>query len=229
MYIIVPLAGPDFIDSNGNIKGEKIYNNYEIIYEILNSRPWHDAVPSSKYIFIIYNDSRVVNFANQKIKKWFPGCKIIILNEYTQGAAFTVLASSSFIDINEQIVIDLADIDYKVGEESLSKIYDLNKDNALAITFNSNSPIYSYLLFDKDNKFLEAKEKEVISDIASAGTYIFGSFKSYYDALYFLVRNKEKYLYNNLYYVCPVFNGIEFNGGSVSRIDAKNIVDIKNI
>ena len=68
MYIIVPLAGPDFIDNNGNIKGEKIYNNNEILYEILNSRPWHDAVPSSNYIFIIYNDSRVVNFADQKIK-----------------------------------------------------------------------------------------------------------------------------------------------------------------
>ena len=27
--------------------------------------------------------------------------------------------------------------------------------------------------------------------------------------------------------MCPVFNGIEFNGGSVSCIDAKNIVDIK--
>ena len=229
MYIIVPLAGPDFIDNNGNIKGEKIYNNHEILYEILNSRPWHDAVPSSNYIFIIYNDSRVVNFADQKIKKWFPGCKIIILNEYTKGAAFTVLASSSFIDTNKQIIIDLADIDYKVEEQNLSKIYDLNKADALAITFNSNNPIYSYLLFNEDDKFLEAKEKEVISDIASAGTYIFGSFKSYYDALCYVAKNKKKYLHNNLYYVCPVFNGIEFNGGSVSCIDAKNIVDIKNI
>lgn len=229
MHIIVPLAGPDFIDIDGNIKGEKIYKNTDVLYKILQSRTWYNIIPSSNYIFIIFNDKRIINFADKKIKKWFPSCKIIILNEYTQGAALTVLAASSFIDINEKIIIDLADIDYKIEDQDLSKIHSLNKNDALAITFNSNEDAYSYLSFDGEDNFVESKEKSVISNVASAGTYIFGSYKSYYDALSHIAMNKEKYLHNNLYYVCPVFNGTKFNGGLVSKIDAIDIFDIKNI
>lgn len=226
MFVIIPLAGPDFI-SNGNIKGELQYKGKDLLIKILESRPWYGIIPSQNYIFIINNDKKVRDFANEKLNNWFPGCKIIILNHFTRGAAFSVLSAGSFVDLQSKIIIDLADIDYKITNDSINLINQLDKKDALAISFKSTKTIYSYLLFENNN-FIEAREKKVISNLASAGTYIFGSFESYVEAFYNMANSETDYTFNNLYYICPIFNGIKSIGGIVRHFGATDIIDIKN-
>ena len=49
----------------------------------------------------------------------------------------------------------------------------LRHDEIIALTFESQAEVYSYLKQGTTNEIIPAKEKVVISENASAGTYIF--------------------------------------------------------
>jgi len=66
-------------------------------------------------------------------------------------------------------------------------------NGALALVFDSDKPCYSYLRLGQSKKVVEAREKQVISRTASAGTYWYRSAKTYMDALAHVVEHKEKY------------------------------------
>jgi hypothetical protein len=41
------------------------------------------------------------------------------------------------------------------------------------------------------------------------------------------LSNPEANTYNNLFYICPLFNGIKENNGDVYAIAVDNVVDVK--
>ena len=122
------------------------------------------------------------------------------------------------------IIVDLADIQYKSNLDPL----DAFKDRNLGVTtFESNNPAYSYLKLDSSGHFIEAAEK-VISRNASAGTYLFCDTATYLRALAYSIENKEKETYQDLFYVCPLLNGVKNQGKKVQLESVSNIVDVKN-
>lgn len=228
MKIIVPLAGPDFVRKNGSTKAEINHLGEDLLHYILKRRPWFGIALSCDYIFILEDKNATRKLAKEKIKIWFPGCKIIFLSDTTGGAAYSSACSSAyFCDPNESLIIDLADIDYELDSSIVSKITALGEGDAIALTFSSTNPIYSYLLFDRNGEFIESKEKQVISSIASAGTYIFGSGLSFIKAFENALRNKSKYLHDGMMYLCPLFNGVKANAGTVKKVDVANVFDLK--
>lgn len=223
MHVIVPLAGPDQVMSNGTLKSERLVHGVPILEKILKSRSWHKDVEQYHFVFLDCFQTR--KFVDEKLSKWFPSFTVQYLDSYTQGAALSAAACAGrIVNTEAPIVVDLADIEYKVSlnlDELIGSDY-----GAIALTFKSNNPIYSYLKFDGD-VFMEAKEKQVISNRASAGTYFFKNIVIFLNSLAWHLSEGQSYKYNSLYYVCPLLNGVKAQGLRVKSAAVSNLIDIK--
>ena len=223
----MPLAGPDFISDSGHVKAMIPFRGDFFLRKILNSRPW--AIDVRRYIFILHDDSCVRDFVESSLKNWFPNSTFIYLSQFTRGAACSSLAGVSAIsDFKSPLIIDLGDILYST-ELNVNHFFETYSDcGAIAMTFTSNSPLYSYLEYNELGEFVESVEKKVISANASAGTYIFRDCSVFLNSSAFVFSNEEKYALDDLFYLCPLFNGVKECGLKVFNQHVENVVDIKN-
>ena len=225
MKSIIPLAGPDFILAN-NVKALTPFNDGFLLKEILDSRPWSKDMINEDYIFILQNDPKSLDFSNNYLNDWFPGSNKIFLSDFTRGAAMSCLAGISLVqDFEEVIILDLADIYYECDVD-LQSIMD-HETHGLVLTFKSREQQYSYFKFD-DGDFKLAAEKEVISDDASAGTYIFKNISLLLSSLSWSISNFDKLKFNDLLYVAPIFNGLINLSKNVKKYEVSNVIDLKS-
>lgn len=227
MKIIVPLAGPDFEIGNGRTKSEVQFCGRPLLRSAIESRPWwKDSSISSKDLIFILQD-RITSrfFAENVLKEWYPFSKVVLLGTFAKGAALSALAGLSLIsDANEMICVDLADILYTLKG---SNIYMDSKDGGIVLVFKSDNPIYSYLKTDAEGRVLEAAEKRVISDKASAGTYFFKSPSVMLRALADNLDHEHEVLHRGLFYVCPMMNGVVSQGLTVRTVNVTDVTEIK--
>ena len=207
-YVIVPLAGPDFVDGSGRIKALMDYKGGFFLEVILKSRSWYHN--DLQFIFILKDSSAQRAFANEYLAKWFTLAHFVFLNHYTVGAALSALAGSALVSsFDVPLIIDLADIDYCL-DVSPNDVFSQDAClGAIVPVFCSSSTDFSYLKFDENENFVTAREKEVISSLASAGTYIFRDFLIFIKSLSYLVANRSDLSVNGLLYVCPMMNGVD--------------------
>ena len=225
MNIIVPLAGPDYISASGEIKGLRLIRSQPLLTYILETRPWAKLNP--KYHFIVHKTSYTDSFVDNFILKNYPTAKIVYVSDYAKGAAMSALAGLSLVeDLEAPLIIDLADIYF----ETMVDIMDnLNEENCggIALYFDSDNENYSYLATDNESNVIEAAEKKVISRKASAGVYIYKNSQIYINALSNIMQTPEKYLHANLFFVCPVYNGVDKIRYKIKSIPVRNVFDVK--
>ncbi|MBO6505396.1 MAG: hypothetical protein JJ850_09240 [Kordiimonadaceae bacterium] len=232
MKVIVPLAGPDFVLPNGMAKSEVVFaDDQPLLTWTLNSRSWvrDGLVSSHDFVFVLHDNPVSRRFAENKLSEWYPGSTVMFTSCYTQGAAFTALIAVAVLPdhLNEAICIDLADIYYQENVDLDVSLINSNGGGALALTFQSTDPRYSYLRLNNVGKVIECQEKKVISQTASAGTYWFRSAKIYLDSLSYVLENQGEFLHHNLYFVCPVLNGVIDAGFDVRIAPVSDVIDIK--
>ncbi|QNI83919.1 nucleotide-diphospho-sugar transferase [Synechococcus sp. PROS-7-1] len=227
MHVIVPLAGPDFIREDGNIKALSSFENQPLLQYVLNSRPWASKV--ELYTFILYDCSQTRCFVANHLSNWFQNFSIVYITNFSRGAAISALAGISLIrDFNKHIIIDLADIVYK-SNVNVEEIFQSNSViGGIALVFDSRNPQYSYLATDYKGIVTEAVEKVAISNNASAGTYIFRNSATVLNSLAHAIENEASQTYNNLFYVCPLFNGVLAQKKRVVLEHVSKVIDIKN-
>jgi hypothetical protein len=228
MHVIVPLAGPDFISSDGTLKAEFSFKSEPLLRRVLNTRPWASEIEPQDYTFIFQDVPQTRAFAAGALSEWYPGATVAFLSKFTRGAALSALAGMSMIsDLEKPIIVDLADIYY---ESSLvpQEVFAANEFcGGIALTFKSNNPAYSYLSLDQEGNFVEAMEKCVISNNASAGTYMFRNLSTYVRALSHGLENASSQMYKNLFYVCPLFNGVKSQGKYIILENVSDVIDVK--
>lgn len=140
----------------------------------------------------------------------------------------SALAGLSVLDeFCQPLIIDLADIIYK-SDLNIQQVLQADSSiGGIALAFESDSPQYSYLANDSNGRVVEAAEKRVISGQASAGTYIFRDSATVLKAIAHAIENESSQACNNLFYVCPLFNGVLAQGKQVTLAHTFDIVDIK--
>lgn len=228
MNVIVPLAGPDFIGTDGSIKALTLFQGKPLLKHALDSRPWASKI--IRYLFVLYDCKQTRNFANKYLINWYQNCSIVYISSYSRGAAISILAGLSMLDtFSKPIIIDLADIYYKSSMDIEDELRKNSNIGGIALTFRSNNPRYSYLKLDKRSKVIRAVEKKVISDHASAGTYIFSDCATVLNAISHAISDENNQTHNNLFYVCPLFNGVIAQGKQVLTKSVFEIEDIKNL
>lgn len=228
MRVIVPLAGPDFIRPDGTVKADLVVEGESILRAALTSRPWAAEVAPDRYVFVMADRPETRAFASGPLARWYPGAAHVFLSQYTKGAALSALAGVAMQGADPgPLIIDLADILY-TSDLKPSAVFSRDSEcGAIALTFQSSWPGYSYLRLDDDGRVVEAAEKRVISTNASAGTYIFANPSIYLTAVAHALRNFDGQQHNGLLYVCPLFNGVLASGYHVQLAPVNDVVDIK--
>jgi hypothetical protein len=227
MNVIVPLAGPDFVRSDGTLKALVPFSGEPFLWHVLKSRPW--AQTAHSYTFIMKDCFRTRRFASEFLSDWFPGSNSVFLSTYTQGAACSTLAGLA-CQKNQSLplIVDLADLMYVTSLDIVNRLSSFPSCGALALSFHSSDSRYSYLRSDDHGRVLEAAEKRVISHHASAGTYIFRNTAIYLKAMAHAFSNEASQVFNGLFYVCPLINGVIDQGLSVKLERVRNVIDIKS-
>ena len=226
MRVVVPLAGPDFILDCGKLKAEVPYDGVPFLRRALSSRRWANSVKDYSFILIDKPETRA--FATYALADWYPGSSVTFISRHTRGAALSALAGMATTRcVDEPVIVDLADILYTstIDPTSIFKI-DTNC-GGIALTFTSDNPAYSYLRLDNSDYFENAAEKQVISNHASAGTYIFRDMATYLRALAHSLDNQKSQTFNDLFFVCPLFNGVKDQGKRVILEPVADVIDIK--
>jgi NDP-sugar pyrophosphorylase family protein len=226
MHVIVPLAGPDFVRADGSIKALEPFQGQPLLKYALDSRPW--ASKAKQYSFVLYDCQEARRFAHDYLSHWYKGCSVVYLSAFTRGAAISALSGLSVLDeFCQPLIIDLADIIYN-SNINIEQVLEADQSiGGIALVFESNNPQYSYLASDSNGQVVEAAEKRVISDQASAGTYIFRNCATALKAVAHAIENESSQTHNNLFYVCPLFNGVLAQGKQVALARVFDIMDMK--
>ena len=225
MDVIVPLAGPDFVAPDGSVKALIPFDGDPLLWRILKSRPWAAA---ANYTFVLRDTAETKAFAAEHLDSWFPGAVQLFLSTATRGAACSALVGVACRSEQHQpLVVDLADIFYSSSLDVITRLERSPSCGGLALAFKSANPLYSYLRCEQENKVVEAAEKRVISAYASAGTYIFRDGATYMHAISHAFTNESSQAYNNLFYLCPLFNGVLAQGMDVELEPVYDVIDIK--
>lgn len=128
----------------------------------------------------------------------------IEVNEVTEGTACTVLLARTLINNTNPLLIANSDqiIDFDVNK--FIKDYEERNLDGSILVFKANDPKWSYAKLDAHGYVEEVAEKQVISNLATVGIYLFKRGDEFINAaLDMIVRNDRV---NGEFYTCPVYN-----------------------
>lgn len=173
-----------------------------------------------KYIFVVQKE-HVEKFNLDKIlKSKSPDCKIVIINEITEGSACTALLASKYINNSEPLLIANSD---QYLEWDNNKSFPTESVVGNIVTFKSEDPNCSYVK-EVDGKITECREKERISQIATVGLYHWSKGSDF--VKYANIMIDKDIRINNEFYICPVYNEAIKDGKAVKAIPAKYVWQI---
>lgn len=204
LNIVVPMAGAGSRFARAGFSSPKplimIDDEPMISLVIRNLRPAMDH----KFIFICQRDHVIKYDLNVKLKKWAPGCEIVVVDGLTEGAACTVLSAKELINNEFPLMIANSDqfIDVSIDDYLLST--NASASDGLIMTMSATDPKWSFIRYDNDFLVKEVAEKVVISHEATVGVYNFSRGQDFISAAEEMIENDIRV--NNEFYVAPVYN-----------------------
>ena len=109
---------------------------------------------------------------DKKIHEFYPKAKITIIEKVLPGPVFTCLEGLKFIEDDLPLIFN--DCDHMFSCKSLSESIKTGSysDGGL-VTFVSNQPQFSYVKYNNDGHVIGTIEKQVVSNSAICGAYMF--------------------------------------------------------
>ena len=202
LNVVIPMAGAGsrFAHAGYTFPKPLIDVNGEPMIKVVVDNLNIDA----NYIFIVNNEHYEKYNLESMLNLVAPGCKIIKLNELTEGAACTVLTAKEFIDNTNPLLIVNSDQYIEWNSNEVMYAFKNNDIDGGILTFKSVHPKWSYAKLDDEGFVSQVAEKNPISDNATVGIYYWAQgcdFVTY--ALKMISKNDRV---NNEFYVAPVFN-----------------------
>ena len=171
-----------------------------------------------KYSFIVRQNHIDEYGIDKGILSFLPEAKIFSVQQTTRGAVETCLMAESVIDDNDAVVVMDCDLEFRSKQfielikAALAKSGDTAAGGAL-VSFESDSPKYSYAQIDEHNVVIRTAEKEVISNHALCGAYFFSSGKRFKQVAHQLMN--EQNFAKPEYYVSLLYNYLIAAGETV--------------
>jgi hypothetical protein len=232
MQCIVPLAGPQLIHPRHGLIIKYPVDGAPLLKRTLQTRPWWTAgLLRSRDMVFVLRESDELGEIRDAVMDWFPGCRIVVLSQLTQGALLSALAGAATIAaLDEPLIVDLADILYDADMDIEALFTADPSAGAIATCFDADNPCYSYFTLAPDGSVAFAAEKKVISRHASAGTYVFRTTGHFVAAAgRSLVESRDELKVGSALFVCPALNSIMRQGLRVLPIPARNVRSISKL
>ena len=173
------------------------------------------VVPLERMIFVILEEHRDRWSLDQCIREFYPAAHIIVISNVTSGSAETAAIGMSGVVGGGPVIVN--DCDHAFIAPCLTHaIEDLETEHGYLLTFRANSPNYSYVRLDENEKIVGTVEKEVVSPFAIAGCYMFRS-RELFEKQYGTYTDDCEY---SELYLSGIYNQMLRNGLAVSKVIA---------
>lgn len=214
LHLILPMAGRGsrFFE-NGFVCPKPLIEIHGKPFFYWAARSVEKFVDCADLTFVVLEE-HIRDFAiDKKIRAYWPEARIVALPEVTAGAAITALKGAEGLPDGEPLLFN--DCDHLFLCRSF---YDFCAAGDFArgpagalLTFQSDSPAYSYLQYGADGNVCHTVEKQVVSHDAICGAYYFQDKKTYADAC-------QEYLHACAYkefFVSGIYNVLAAHGAAV--------------
>lgn len=215
LHLILPMAG----------RGSRFFKNGFVCPKPLieiNGKPFFYWAARSVEKFVdcadltfVVLEEHIRDFAiDEKIKAYWPAARIVALPEVTEGAAVTALKGCEGLPDGEPILFNDCDHLFvcRTFNEFCAKGGFANGPEGALLTFESDSPAYSYLQYGADGNVCHTVEKQVVSHDAICGAYYFKDKKTYADACAEYLKNCE---YKE-FFVSGIYNVLAAQGARIA-------------
>ena len=202
MKLVLPMAG------NGQRFFDEGYDVPKPLIDIKGKPMFQHVVENigmaDQIICVVRKDHVEKYKIDEQIISLYPQALVKVLDKETEGAACTVMEAVEILDDQPFLVANCDQIMTwdRNGYEEKSKQFP----GGMIHTFipNHQIPKHSYVKLDEDGKLLQLKEKEIISNIATVGVYLFGSVHKFLIACDDMMSANDRT--NNEFYLAPVYN-----------------------
>lgn len=157
-----------------------------------------------RFIFLCLQEHIEKYQIDENLKKWAPGCEIVVVDQVTEGAACTVLLAKKFINNDDSLMIANSDQYVNIDIDDYLKEMDSKKADGLIMTFNADDPKWSFAGLDDKGNVTRVVEKEAISNEATVGVYNFRLGRDFVEAAESMISKNLRV--NNEFYVAPAYN-----------------------
>ena len=166
-----------------------------------------------RFIFIIRQEHVEQYNIDKLLQSSCADCRIIVINQTTEGQACSALLAKEYIDNDDPVMI--ANCDQFVRVDIDDYLMEMKRRNAdgLIMTLKAYNPAWSYVKFGDNDLICEVVEKQVVSEHATVGIFNFARGRDYVWAAEEMIRRDLRV--NGEFYVAPVYNMIIEKGARV--------------
>lgn len=201
--IVIPMAGAGsrfqiagykmpkpFIDVNGKMMIEHVLDGLKL--------------DNARYILVIQEAFRTEYQDKLDILAQKYGVLFVSVEKLTQGASCTALASHELINTDDMVIFADSDnfFNNHIFKQFIQDAQSRQLDGSL-LTFNTQQNCFSFVELDTNGFAIQTKEKEVISNHAITGVYLFAKGKDFVKyAINMMIygdRTKNEYYMSNVY------------------------------
>lgn len=211
--IVIPMAGHGSRFSKAGYKDPKplipVKGKPMIQLVIENLKPSKEH----RFIFICQAEHLKNYSLRVLLEEKAPGCKIIEVNQVTEGAACTVLLAKDFINNQDRLMIANCDQYIDVDINEYLAVLDDPSADGLIMTMKANDNKWSFIKLNEQNEITLVVEKEVVSDEATVGIYNYQRGSYFVDAAEKMIAKNLRV--NNEFYVAPAYNEMIEDGKSI--------------
>lgn len=163
-------------------------------------------VPKARYVLIAQQDHLDAERALADTLRREYNVSFVPISGLTEGAACTVLRARALIADDAPLLIANSDqlVDFDAGDFIRDCRQRGLDGSILAFRDEARDPKWSFARLDRNGLVAEVREKEPVSDLATAGIYLFMRGRTFLDAAIDMIARNERV--NGEFYVGPVYN-----------------------
>ena len=198
MNVLIPMAGAGTRFLNKGIQVPKPLA--EILGEPMISRVVKSLGMDANYIYVVRTEHYHTYDLKELLNDLTPGCKIVLTDKLTEGAACSALLASDYINNTEKLLISDSDSIVNFDKDFLN--YQI--DGGI-LTFMDDNPCWSFVDSKSfDSAITKVAEKEPISNFASSGRYYWSRGQDFVSFAQKMISNNIRI--KNEFYISPVYN-----------------------
>jgi len=211
MNFVIPMAGEGKRFKDTGIKKPKFMIKYKekMLFDwAMESLPI-DLVHKIYFICLKQHESdfSVKEFIKSHMGKISKNIdfEVILIDKKTRGQAESVLAAKQNINNKRSLLIFNIDSYFKSSrlKSNLKSLRNRNVDGLMGVCY-SNNPVLSFVKKSDKGFVTKIKEKEVISDLASTGLYVFTKGSDFIKNTEYMI-NKDVRIKNE-FYISEIYN-----------------------
>jgi ribulose-bisphosphate carboxylase large chain len=173
------------------------------------------------YIFICLKEDVEKFSLDTVLKNLKPDCKIITIDEITEGAAVTILKAKELINKDEPLIIANCDQWVNWSSSKFIDFIDKRDPDGAIVTFTSTHPRNSFVRLNNENKIVEIAEKKLISNIANAGIFYHKSGTKMINAIEKMIQKNIKT--NNEFFLSGAYNEMDLEKEEIAPYHVEEV------